>query len=387
MVYCGLRVFVWIALETSMATNTINVISLGTSADIDTSEWANYASENAGILVGQTFGSAGSPLYQNNLTTLTLNDPNNDGLVTANDNFQSAEQLTAFGVSHNLDSITEWDVTLTYKDGSTATTRIVLLQDTSGRLFLAPMVTGNSNNDPLDDAAIESVQLNSMTGDNYGGVFTGLANIGFVCFAPGTRIETPYGERLVETLRAGDLVTTLDNGPCRLVWTAARTLNFPPTPASQKPILFKEGCFGPQLPDGDLIVSPQHRFLCQTRQGERLAIAKSFEALRGVRRMNGKYAITYHSLMFEQHEIVIANRLAVESFYPGRYAMSLLDPIHRFQIIVRFPQLLNDLNGTYGGLVRPALKFREACELLQRGRLNVPTCDIGRFDSELRYLG
>ena len=39
-----------------------------------------------------------------------------------------------------------------------------------------------------------------------------------ICFTQGTAILTPSGERRIETLRAGDLVVTLDNGPQPVRW-------------------------------------------------------------------------------------------------------------------------------------------------------------------------
>jgi len=41
-----------------------------------------------------------------------------------------------------------------------------------------------------------------------------LGDSGIVCFAKGTLIDTPNGVVSIETLSAGDLVNTTDNGPC-----------------------------------------------------------------------------------------------------------------------------------------------------------------------------
>jgi Ca2+-binding RTX toxin-like protein len=77
-----------------------------------------------------------------------------------------------------------------------------------------------------------------------------------ICFTPGTMIDTPFGQRAVETLKAGDLVTTLDAGAQPIAWTGSRTI--PCTPATT-PIQFEMGSIdGLSAP---LKVSPQHKML------------------------------------------------------------------------------------------------------------------------------
>ena len=77
-----------------------------------------------------------------------------------------------------------------------------------------------------------------------------------ICFTPGTMIDTPFGPRAVETLKAGDLVTTLDAGAQPIAWTGSRTI--PYTPATT-PIQFEMGSIdGLSAP---LKVSPQHKML------------------------------------------------------------------------------------------------------------------------------
>lgn len=150
-----------------MATNTIEAFYLGVFADIDPNE-GDFIAENAGTLVGQTYGSSGAPLHAN-INSLTLDDANNDGLVSEDDAGPSAEDLIFGGVNSVLDSATEYNVTLTYSDGMTATTQMVLLQDQSGRAFLTPYVTGSPENNVLGDKPIESISLDSVSNNNYVG--------------------------------------------------------------------------------------------------------------------------------------------------------------------------------------------------------------------------
>jgi Ca2+-binding RTX toxin-like protein len=161
-----------------MATNTVEAFYLGVKADIDPNE-GNWQSENAGTLVGQVFGSAGAPLHTN-IQNLTLNDTNNDGAVSENDYGRAAENLTFGAVNSALDSVAIYNVKLTYSDGSTANTTMVLLQDVSGRTFLAPHQVGHSQNAVLDDKPIASISLTSVSSDYYSGVVLNLEKNAFI---------------------------------------------------------------------------------------------------------------------------------------------------------------------------------------------------------------
>ncbi|MFK7835423.1 MAG: Hint domain-containing protein [Sulfitobacter sp.] len=185
----------------------------------------------------------------------------------------------------------------------------------------------------------------------------------YVCFAPGTMIATPTGARPVEALRTGDLVMTLDRGPQPLIWTGARTLTFGPEPHKQKPILIQRDSLGPECPATDLIVSPQHRILFATDAGQALGPAKGLLGRKGIRQMNGKRLVRYHKLMAPRHEVLTANGLHVESFYPGRYGLTLLSWVERLQIITLIPGLLNDIDASYGARARRCLNAGDVRKL------------------------
>ena len=86
---------------------------------------------------------------------------------------------------------------------------------------------------------------------------------GVICFTPGTRITTPNGSCLVEDLREGDLVQTRDSGPQEIQWigqrrmSGARLFVMP----ELRPIRFRADALGGGRPDGELLVSPEHRML------------------------------------------------------------------------------------------------------------------------------
>lgn len=71
-------------------------------------------------------------------------------------------------------------------------------------------------------------------------------NTGVVCFTNGTAIRTPQGDVLLEDLRVGDLVTTMDNGPQRILWIETRALDKTALIAAPnlRPILIQKGVLG-----------------------------------------------------------------------------------------------------------------------------------------------
>ena len=120
------------------------------------------------------------------------------------------------------------------------------------------------------------------------------------CYAPGTLIETPEGQRAIETLRPGDIVITADNGPQEIRWISSKDHPLDGLGTDKRPVLIQAGALGPDLPNRDLIVSPQHRILVGAA-GQLEALfsrpafvpAKALTGLVGIRHMTGKSSITW----------------------------------------------------------------------------------------------
>jgi len=142
------------------------------------------------------------------------------------------------------------------------------------------------------------------------------APITIICFADGTLIETPDGPVRVETLRPGDMVMTLDSGPLPLRWVGRRVMS-PDVLRAQsqlRPITVAQGTFGQGLPEQDLVLSPNHRLMLSDWRvemlfGERdvLAAVRMLDALPGIAPKEALGGIAYNHLLFDRHEIVIAN--------------------------------------------------------------------------------
>lgn len=183
-----------------------------------------------------------------------------------------------------------------------------------------------------------------------------------ICFTKGTHIQTPMGERRIETLNAGDLVLTLDAGPQPVRWIGTKTVL---ASSSLAPIHFCSGAIGNTR---DLLVSPQHRMLCKgpLAQGfgasEVLAPAKSLVDHTNVTVQYGGM-VTYVHMLFDAHQIVIANGAPSESFYPEDSGLSAIEPAARDAVFTLFPKLRSDI-ASYGPASRVCVKPRAAASTL-----------------------
>lgn len=183
-----------------------------------------------------------------------------------------------------------------------------------------------------ETVVLKGVAPADMTGE------TQLRAAGIPCFTSGTLIRTPSGPVPVESLRPGDLVNTFDSGPQPVRWAAARSLELAELAAdpSLRPICIEAGTFGQPTA---LAVSPQHGLLLSHAEAPRqLVRAKHLAQLRGgARVMNGCRAVRYHHLLFDTHQVIWANDLPAESFYPGPMALAGLSPQARSTLFARFP--------------------------------------------------
>jgi hypothetical protein len=198
------------------------------------------------------------------------------------------------------------------------------------------------------------------------------------CFVMGTRVALPGGETsLIEDLRVGDLVLTVDHGPQRIKWIGERSLDN--TDLAHKPHLRPiriEACaLGNGLPHQDLMVSPQHRLLVRSKIAERmfgaaevLVAAKQLLSNRGIRVVKDLASVTYFHMLFERHELILANGTPAESLYTGKEALKSLPPKSRHEILTLFPELAKtDCEIT---AARPLATGRRARQLATRHRNN-----------------
>ena len=166
------------------------------------------------------------------------------------------------------------------------------------------------------------------------------------CFTSGCLLDTPDGPRAIETLAVGDWITTLDSGPQQIKWTGSHRLPKAALAAHPKfkPVLVRANAFGGGQPSRDMHLSPQHRVLVSGWQAE-LLFGEDAVLIPVVKLVNdhsimidhGVDAVTYHHIMCDQHEIVLADGLACESYLPGVCEVDA--PETQAEIAALFPEL------------------------------------------------
>ena len=197
-----------------------------------------------------------------------------------------------------------------------------------------------------------------------------------VCFAAGTVIDTPDGPRLVQALRPGDLVLTLDHGAQPVLWIGRRWTAFGHGAHRHQPMVIAAGAMGAGLPRSALRVSPQHRLLLAgSGQGAQargvLAMAKALDGRPGIGQDRACTAADYLQLLLPRHAILFANGLPAESLYPGPVALSGLGEAARARIEALFPGVSGDVAAVYGPMARPVLGLR-AVQALPPGQVLCP---------------
>lgn len=204
----------------------------------------------------------------------------------------------------------------------------------------------------------------------------------FPCFTSGTLIDTPCGPIAVNSLSVGDLVLTADHSAQPVRWIGRR--RFSARQLAQNPnlvpIRIRSGALGPDTPSTDLVISPQHRVLVRSRIARRmfnceeiLIAAKHLLRLDGVEEAHDLAEVEYVHILFDRHEVVLANGAATELLYLGPEAIKALPDDAVDEILTIFPELILDSYSPVGArLLAPG---RQARKLAQRHLRNrKPLC-------------
>ena len=290
--------------------------------------------------------------------------------------FEDGFQETGLGIGNQslVDTVvaTAADgTTVTFTQGLILEVEFTLLATPQGggdpiTLLFVAVGPGENNGDlqlviptsPLDPGVTYDIEFVADGG--------GTPYLALVCFAEGTLIDTPNGQRAVETLTIGDPVSRVDGDAAILRWISSRTLSaaelafFP----QLRPVRIKAGAFGENGPDTDLLVSPQHRILIKNSKaklmfGEDEVLAPAIALCDGdmIRQETPKDGVTFYHILFDAHEIVISNGLATESFFPGSTALDSLEASALEEFRTLFPELAEH---GFSDSARPMLKPFEA---------------------------
>lgn len=219
------------------------------------------------------------------------------------------------------------------------------------------------------DGQVETKTFTYNVTDGAGNTGTGMVTITSIpCFVAGTLIRTPAGEVPVETLQAGDLVMTHDDGPQPLRWIGRRKVE---ARGAMAPIDIRAGTFGAHR---RLLVSPQHRILVRDSlaellfgEAEVLVAAKDLVNDRSIRPREGG-EVEYVHLLFDRHQIVFSEGLATESFLPGPQTTRSFEAAIVEEICTLFPEIDPRTGTGYSPAARRTLKAFEAQVLFAAAR-------------------
>ena len=181
-------------------------------------------------------------------------------------------------------------------------------------------------------------------------------------FARDTAIDTPGGQRMVQHLRAGDLVITADRGPQPIRWIGRREI---PAAGELMPIQLRAPYFGLVR---DILVSADLRVLAIGTEveylfGQESVLIEARHLVNGVsaRRANRDKVVEMYHLVLDEHEILSVSGSSCESLFLGRLAKST-DILATTMLYDANPERLP----IHDGLARPALKPFEAATLASR---------------------
>lgn len=191
---------------------------------------------------------------------------------------------------------------------------------------------------------------------------------GVICFTPGTMILTPDGTRPVQDLREGDKIQTKDNGAQEVAWIGGRKVTGARLHAMPhlRPIRMFAGALEYDVPDAELLVSPEHRILVKGRVA--LDLFNTDEVLVAAKDLvNGKSVysdptvrqVEYIHLALPSHEIVFANGMETESFHPASTSLRTLEDEQRERLFAAFPDVAVD-SSEYGAYARRTVSQSEA---------------------------
>ena len=311
---------------------------------------------------GWVWAGLGSPMTLSPVT-ITDDDPTMSPYFTGD----ATETVTIGGTTYTNPQGGSYELTFTDSDGDTHTEDFLLFNTGANYVFV-----------PLPGSEFDTgSSVDSLGGwQDYTSGFT-WADV--VCFVGGTLIDTPSGERAIETLAVGDVVKTRDNGHQTITWIGGNHVNFlelrKDNAAKLFPVRIRAGALGCGLPQRDLRVSPQHRILIQSKicnrmfgQSTALIAAKNLVGLPGITREITLTSVTYYHFLLSRHEIVFSDGAASESLFTGAQALKAVSPEARAEILGLFPELSHQDHNPLPAALIPGRKQQQ--KLIDRHRKN-----------------
>ena len=136
------------------------------------------------------------------------------------------------------------------------------------------------------------------------------------CFLRGTMIATPQGEQPVEALRAGELVSVLENGvrtARTITWAGSGRMDAASFGGRDEafPIRIRRDAFAENLPHRDLLITPEHRVFVEGG----LIPARMLVNGRSICVERSLHQYEFFHVELERHGILVSEGLATESYF------------------------------------------------------------------------
>lgn len=166
-----------------------------------------------------------------------------------------------------------------------------IIEDNAGARY----VTAN-------DGTLEGAPVNPDFGASY-----------TYCFAAGTNIATPEGDRAVETLAIGDLVLTADGRTVAVKWLGHQTIRKFLNGARIQPVRIRAGALGDGLPQRDLVVTGEHGMVIDGLVINAAALVNG-NSIDWVPLAELGDIVTYYHVETEDHDVILAEGAPAETF-------------------------------------------------------------------------
>lgn len=243
-------------------------------------------------------------------------------------------------------------VTVELSDGSQITVTGTTLYLADGREIFTP-----TDGTVLEDATLVSTDWAPGSGS------LDVSQLGPPCLVSGTRVATPDGDMPVEALQAGMQVLAADGRILVLRGVLSTRISQSRLAKDPKllPIRIVAGALGAGKPENDLLVSRQHRMLLRSGvaqrmfgQNEVLVSSAKLLALPGVFVDTSLKEVTYFHLIFDEHEIILAEGAETESLLVGPGLIESMEKEVVAEVIALFPDLTSQFKAQRPARVIPS---------------------------------
>lgn len=141
------------------------------------------------------------------------------------------------------------------------------------------------------------------------------------CFAPGTMIGTPGGDKPVEALRIGDEISNAQGGVVSVRWIGVVSKPTAIAGLAMQAVRIEADAFGDNVPSADLIVTADHGMILDGLVINASALVNG-STIAFIPLSELPNRLTYYHVETENHDVILANGAPAETFidYVGREA-------------------------------------------------------------------